>query len=151
MKQRCEFFIEPAKSEDMLIEEQDHPRELKVRLDKWLWAARFFKTRALARNAIEHGKILYNNEKVKPSKEIQLDATVIIRQGRFNKTVMITGLSTRRKNSENALALFKELEQQETPSLEFTRVRDQNSSEYTNRKTKVVRFLRRTFNHSNAS
>lgn len=88
-------------------------RELKVRLDKWLWAARFFKTRALARTAIENSKVLYDGQKVKPSLEIQIGASVQICQGKFEKFVVIKGLSTRRRNSDDAMELFEELPAQE--------------------------------------
>ena len=85
-------------------------RVLKVRLDKWLWAARFFKTRAVARAAVEKGKVFYNGERSKPSREIELGATLQIRHGRFEKTVIVKGLSTRRRSTEEALQLFEETE-----------------------------------------
>lgn len=85
-------------------------RVLKVRLDKWLWAARFFKTRAVARAAVEKGKVFYNGERSKPSREIELGALLQIRHGRFEKTVIVKGLSTRRRSTEEALQLFEETE-----------------------------------------
>lgn len=90
--------------------EPGEERVLKVRLDKWLWAARFFKTRALARAAVEAGKVFYNSERSKPSREIEIGATLYIRQGRFEKTVIVRGLSTRRRSTEEALQLFEETE-----------------------------------------
>lgn len=146
MKQILEFTFEPETEQSLAFKELDHERELTVRLDKWLWAARFFKTRALARNAVEYGKVLYNNKRVKAGIEIQLGATVNINQGHFSKFIKIIGLSTRRKNSEGALELFEELTPQ-TTSITPTRQNNRNSvSAYTEQTAKrVVRFLRRAF------
>lgn len=102
VEEECEFEGFPEPGED---------RQLMVRLDKWLWAARFFKTRALARAAVEAGKVFYNGERSKPSREIELGAELFIRLGRFEKTVIVTGLSTRRRSTEEALQLFEETEQ----------------------------------------
>ena len=81
----------------------------KCRLDKWLWAARFFKTRPLARAAIEHGKISYDGQPTIPSKEIELGATITISNGRANKAIIIRGLSTRRRNLDEAVELYEEV------------------------------------------
>lgn len=86
-------------------------RSLIVRLDKWLWAARFFKTRALARAAVEAGKIYYNGERSKPSREIEVGAILQIRHGRIEKTIIVKGLSTRRRSTDEALQLFEETEE----------------------------------------
>jgi len=85
----------------------EQEKELKVRLDKWLWAARFFKTRALARSAVEHGKVLYDNQKTIPSKEIDIGSTLLINQGKTRKNVIIKRLSTRRRSTDEANALFE--------------------------------------------
>lgn len=103
----CVFVVEDVEAEDAVLE-LDTNREIKVRLDKWLWAARFFKTRALARIAVEDGKVLYNNERVKPTIEIELNSVVTIMQNNFVKTVVITGLSTRRKSSDETVSLYEE-------------------------------------------
>ncbi len=86
-------------------------RILKVRLDKWLWAARFFKTRAVARVAVEKGRIYYNNERPRPSREIEIGATLRIQHGHFEKTIIIRGLSTRRRSTGESLQLFEEIHQ----------------------------------------
>ena len=52
-----------------------------VRLDKWLWAARFYKTRSIARNMVDGGKVHYNGQRSKPSKAVELGAIVTLRQG----------------------------------------------------------------------
>lgn len=79
-----------------------------IRLDKWLWAARFFKTRTLAKTAIEGGKIRYQGERIKASRTVQLNAVVTIRQGLITKTILITGLSDKRGNADLAAKLYAE-------------------------------------------
>lgn len=84
----------------------------KVRADKWLWAARFFKTRTLAKEAIESGKVQINGSKIKVSKELQMGDTLSIRQGHATrldeKTVVITNLSDKRGNATIAQTLYQE-------------------------------------------
>lgn len=82
----------------------------KVRLDKWLWAARFFKTRSLAKQAIEGGKVHYNGERCKVSKEVEVGATLTIRQGWDAKTVEIQALSDQRRGAPEAQCLYRETE-----------------------------------------
>ncbi len=82
-----------------------------VRLDKWLWAARFFKTRALAKKAVEGGKVLLQGSRVKTSKEIHLDHILLIKQGPDEKTVVVTGLSDRRGSATEAAKLYLETEE----------------------------------------
>ena len=57
-----------------------------VRLDKWLWAARFYKTRAVAREMVEGGKVHYNGQRSKPSKLVELHAVLTLRQGNDERT-----------------------------------------------------------------
>lgn len=134
-------------------------RTLKVRLDKWLWAARFFKTRAVARAAVEKGKVFYNGQRSKPSREIELGAILQIRQGRFEKTVIVKGLSTRRRSTDEALQLFEETEESRlareqmgewSPPNQYAPAEYSNQSNYFQqseqpRERRVVRFLRRSF------
>jgi len=82
--------------------------ELKVRLDKWLWAARFFKTRALSKEAIEGGKVHYNGQRSKPGRNVEVGGTLTIRQGWVEKTVIVTGLSDKRLSAPLAQALYDE-------------------------------------------
>lgn len=108
------FFDTDTDSDD--YPDSAEERVLKVRLDKWLWAARFFKTRALARVAVENKKIRYtvNGQelaKLSPSREIEVGATLTIQHGRFTKVVIVKGLSTRRRSTEEALQLFEETEE----------------------------------------
>lgn len=80
----------------------------KVRLDKWLWAARFFKTRALAKAAIEGGKVHCRGERCKPSKEPKVGEELMIRAGFDERTVVIRALSSVRKGAPEAQLLYEE-------------------------------------------
>lgn len=80
----------------------------KVRLDKWLWAARFFKTRALAKEAIEGGKVHYNNQRCKPGKAVDIGATLDIQHGGQARTVIIKALSEQRQSAPIAQQLYQE-------------------------------------------
>lgn len=82
----------------------------KVRLDKWLWAARFFKTRALAKQAIEGGKVHCDSQRVKPSKEISVGITLSIRQDLDEKVVLVKALSDQRRGAPEAALLYTETE-----------------------------------------
>ena len=79
-----------------------------VRLDKWLWAARFYKTRALAREMIEGGKVHYNGQRSKPSKIVELNAELTLRQGNDERTVVITAVTDQRRPATEAQALYAE-------------------------------------------
>lgn len=84
----------------------------RVRADKWLWAARFFRTRSLAKEAIESGKVQMNGQKIKVSRELQVGDTLSIRQGHATrleeKTVVIKALSENRGNATIAATLYEE-------------------------------------------
>jgi ribosome-associated heat shock protein Hsp15 len=82
----------------------------KVRLDKWLWAARFFKTRALAVEAIEGGKVTLNDERAKRAKGVQPGDVVRIRQGPYEHEIVVRGLSERRGPATEAATLYEETE-----------------------------------------
>jgi ribosome-associated heat shock protein Hsp15 len=79
-----------------------------VRLDKWLWAARFYKTRALAREMIEGGKVHYNGQRSKPSKLVELNAELTLRQGNDERTVVITAVTEQRRPASEAQAMYAE-------------------------------------------
>lgn len=83
----------------------------KVRLDKWLWAARFYKTRALAKAAIDGGKVSVDGQKAKPSKEITTGNQVTARQGWDDKTVVVLALSDQRRSADIANQLYEETEE----------------------------------------
>jgi len=87
-----------------------HPSEIseKLRLDKWLWAARFFKTRSLAAQAIEGGKVKLNGQRVKPAKELHADDALEIHIGDSTWQVRVRELSARRGPAEVAKKLYEE-------------------------------------------
>ena len=82
----------------------------KIRLDKWLWAARFFKTRALAKEAIEGGKVHCQGERCKPGKEPRVGDEFQIRTGFDEKTIVVQALSIVRRGAPEAQALYAETE-----------------------------------------
>lgn len=79
-----------------------------IRLDKWLWAARFFKTRNLAKTAIENGKIRYNGQRPKVSRPVEIGALLEISQGWDVKEVEVLALSTQRGPASQAQKLYFE-------------------------------------------
>ncbi|NAW67608.1 MULTISPECIES: ribosome-associated heat shock protein Hsp15 [Photobacterium] len=79
-----------------------------VRLDKWLWAARFYKTRSIARNMIDGGKVHYNGQRSKPSKLVELGAEIKLRQGNEEKTVTVLKVSGTRRGAPEAQTLYQE-------------------------------------------
>jgi len=85
--------------------------EIKVRLDKFLWAARFFKTRSLAKDAVDGGKIHYNQQRCKPSKTVEVGAELSIRQGFVEKEIIILKISGQRRNATFAQELYEETEE----------------------------------------
>lgn len=80
----------------------------KVRLDKWLWAARFFKTRSLAVSAIKGGKVAVNGQHAKPGRELSVGDTLTVRQGRDQKAVIVLALSSQRGPATVAQQLYEE-------------------------------------------
>ncbi len=80
----------------------------RVRLDKWLWAARFYKTRALAKAAIEGGKVHHRGERCKPGKEPRLGDEYVIRSGFDERTVVVLALSAVRRGAPEAQLLYAE-------------------------------------------
>ncbi len=82
-----------------------------VRLDKWLWAARFFKTRALAAVAIRSAKVALNGERTKPAKTVQAGDELKIRRGPYQYVVRVVGISKHRAPAAKAALLYKETEE----------------------------------------
>lgn len=81
------------------------------RLDKWLWAARFYKTRSLASDAIAGGKVHVNNQRVKPSKEIKQGAVLTINKDQLTWKITVIALSKQRLPAKDAVLLYQEDEQ----------------------------------------
>jgi ribosome-associated heat shock protein Hsp15 len=98
-----------SKKQAPQVKDTSHPA--KVRLDKWLWAARFYKTRGLAKSAIDGGKVSVDGQKAKPSKEIMIGNLVTARQGWDDKTVAVTALSDQRRSADIASQLYEETEE----------------------------------------
>lgn len=82
--------------------------DIKCRLDKWLWAARFFKTRSLATAAIETGKVHVDGDRAKPAKEVRIGQIIHIRNRDFEIEVDVQALSNIRKGAPEAALLYTE-------------------------------------------
>jgi ribosome-associated heat shock protein Hsp15 len=80
----------------------------RVRLDKWLWAARFFKTRALAAEAVEGGKVQVNGDRPKRARPLQMGDEVRVRLGPYEHTITVRALSGRRGPASEAAGLYEE-------------------------------------------
>lgn len=85
--------------------------EAKVRLDKWLWAARFFKTRSLASVAVSGGKVHSNGQRVKPARVVQMGDVLRIKRGVLEMTVVVQGVSGQRRSAKEAAELYLETEE----------------------------------------
>ncbi|WP_338366452.1 ribosome-associated heat shock protein Hsp15 [uncultured Pseudoalteromonas sp.] len=86
----------------------DLSTELKVRLDKWLWAARFYKTRALARDMVQGGKVHYNGQRTKASKIVEVGATIRLIQGVDEKVINVLKVLEKRQSAPIAQTLYQE-------------------------------------------
>ena len=80
----------------------------RVRLDKWLWAARFFKTRSAAAQAVDGGKVDVNGERAKRSRLVQIGDAIVIRRPPFEQAILVRGLSELRGPAATAAALYEE-------------------------------------------
>jgi len=83
----------------------------KLRIDKWLWAARFYKTRALAVEEIDRGRVKVNGAEAKPAREVKSGDTVSLRQGQVSRTVVVRGISSQRGSAPVAQQLYEETEE----------------------------------------
>jgi len=90
------------------------PHDDRVRLDKWLWAARFYKTRSLAADAIAGGKVEVNGDRAKRARPVQVGDEIHIRQGPYRHTVVVRELSARRGPAADAAMLYQETEESRT-------------------------------------
>lgn len=82
-----------------------------VRLDRWLWAARFFKTRRIATEAVEGGKVHLNGRRTKKSKAVKIGDDLRIRKGLYESIVRVTGLADKRRSAKEAVLLYEESEE----------------------------------------
>ena len=85
-----------------------------VRVDKWLWAARFFKTRSLATDAVDGGKVQVNGLRVKPAKDVKLGDRINLSIGDMHWELIVEGLSEKRGPAPEARKLYRETEASET-------------------------------------
>jgi ribosome-associated heat shock protein Hsp15 len=89
----------------------DDLKDGKCRLDKWLWAARFFKTRSLATDAIDGGKVYVDGDRVKPAKEVRVGQVLYIRRKELDMEVTVRALSVTRKGAPEAALLYDETQE----------------------------------------
>jgi len=87
--------------------------EEKVRIDKWLWAARFFKTRSLASKAVSGGHVHLNGQRIKPARLVQVGDELLIRRGLTEFVVFVEGLRSRRGPAVIARTMYRETEESE--------------------------------------
>lgn len=80
----------------------------KLRIDKWLWAARFYKTRSLAVEEIDKGRVRVNDVEAKPAREVKVGDTVTLRQGPVTRTLVVRGISNQRGAAPVAQQLYEE-------------------------------------------
>ena len=83
----------------------------KLRIDKWLWAARFYKTRALAVEEIDKGRVQVNGQEAKPAREVKAGDTVALRQGPVLRTLVVRVISNQRGSAPVAQQLYEETEE----------------------------------------
>ena len=88
----------------------DAADDVRVRFDKWLWAARFYKTRSLCAQAIDAGQARVNGERAKPARNMRIGEAVSIRKSGIVCEVVVTGLADRRGNATDAAKLYRETE-----------------------------------------
>lgn len=96
----------------MTLEQKNNsPASAAIRLDKWLWGCRFYKTRALAKEMIEGGKVHYNGQRCKASRLVEPGATIKLAQGTDDKIVIVLGLTEKRLSAPLAQQLYQETAQ----------------------------------------
>lgn len=105
----------------------------KLRIDKWLWAARFYKTRGLATEEVDKGRVRVNDLEVKPAKEVKAGDTIQLRQGSVARTLVVLRLSDKRGGAPQAQLLYQETEAsiaQRAQATEQRRLEPANSHEH---------------------
>ena len=122
----------------------------RVRIDKWLCAARFYKTRSLAADAVEGGKVQIKGERVKPAKVLKAGDTLTVRNGHFAWEITVLALSERRGSAAEASKLYAESDQSRREREEknaLLRIERQSNSFAGGRPTKkarrqIIKFIR---------
>ena len=97
-----------VKITDEFVTVSDKDIDAEIRLDKWLWAARFFKTRSLAADAVSGGKVEVNGDRAKPSRIVRAGDTLMIRRGSYEWTVVVKDVSRLRGPAPRAQQLYEE-------------------------------------------
>ncbi len=97
-----------------------------LRLDKWLWACRFYKTRSLAKDMIDGGKVQYNGQRCKASKNVEVGATIRLTQGTDERTVIVRALSEQRLSAPLAQQLYEETAESQQQRAERAELRKLN-------------------------
>ncbi|ABA57383.1 RNA-binding S4 domain-containing protein [Nitrosococcus oceani] len=124
----------------------------KIRLDKWLWAARFFKTRSLAVEAINGGKVHLNGRRVKASQRVAVGDSLIIRRGHFEHEITVDKLSRQRRPATEASLLYQESDasktKRETLAMQLREAREYQGPAVQGRPSKrerrqIIRFTRK--------
>ncbi|QHB17226.1 MULTISPECIES: ribosome-associated heat shock protein Hsp15 [Mannheimia] len=92
------------------MKNKNEKEKQEIRLDKWLWAARFYKTRTIAKAMIEGGKVHYNGQRAKVSKAVEIGATIKLRQGNEEKEIEVLALNDQRRGALEAQLLYQETE-----------------------------------------
>jgi len=113
----------------------------RTRVDKWLWAARFYKTRSIAADAVEGGKVLVNGARVKPAKGLKPDDELLVRVPGADYTIRVVALSDRRGPATEAAKLYAETEdsKRKREEAKLTRVAPEPSAFVRGRPTKRLR------------
>ena len=92
---------------------KDPDESKSVRLDKWLWAARFYKTRSMARDAVQSGKVQYNGQRSKPGKIVELGASIKVPQGFDLKDLVVLQVKEQRLGAPLAQLMYEETQASE--------------------------------------
>jgi len=101
-----------------------------MRIDKWLWAARFFKTRSLAAQAVEGGRVRINDQRVKPAKDVRVGDEVTVHIGELEWIVVVRALSAQRRSAPEAQQLYEEREESRAKRAEAVARRKQKLDPY---------------------
>ncbi|MBI3771409.1 MAG: RNA-binding protein [Gammaproteobacteria bacterium] len=100
----------------------------KIRIDKWLWAARFYKTRSLATAAIDGGHVRINGERAKPSRTVNIGDELTLRKDVYEFVVVVTGISSQRGPASTAQTLYQETEASQTARVKLAEQRRLDAS-----------------------
>ncbi|MGQ0530295.1 MAG: RNA-binding S4 domain-containing protein [Panacagrimonas sp.] len=97
-----------SEDQDDRDDQDDEDDRGPVRLDKWLWAARFYRTRSIAKQAIESGHVRYEGDRAKVGRAVRVGAVLVVRQGWDEREVIVRGLSAQRGGAPQAQQLYEE-------------------------------------------